>query len=231
MTKLVFNVKVDSCSEADISHTSSFEFSKPYIFNKKLLNVGCWTGNFEQLLKDFPCNLTGMEIEEKALSVAKKNNRHSKYVLASILRAPFHNQSFDVVMLWMVLEHLPMKTEAGALKEINRLLKEDGYLILTTPNSQWMNNFLDVAHWMKGHRHYKVEELEVLLRKNGFEIEKVSVRGGFFHSTAVIVFYIFKHIFNKRFSPPPWLNKLVHNEFKKEGFTDIYIIAKKAENF
>ena len=52
---------------------------------------------------------------------------------------PYEDATFDVVLFCEILEHLivdPIK----AIAEINRVLKQGGYLILTTPNAARLDN-------------------------------------------------------------------------------------------
>jgi SAM-dependent methyltransferase len=98
-------------------------------------------------------------------------------------RIPLPENSHDVVLLCEVLEHFttdPMH----ALLEIKRVLKPGGYLILTTPN---INRLENVARMISGtniydpysgygphgrhNREYNRHELTLLLEHLGFEIE------------------------------------------------------------
>lgn len=90
---------------------------------------------------------------------------------------PFPNQSFDLVTLFMVLEHL--ENPPKVLSEINRVLKPKGILLLTT-----------VQYWHthpcpKDYYRFTKDGLEYLLRQAGFKIEKIWSQGG----PALVVFH------------------------------------------
>ncbi len=96
---------------------------------------------------------------------------------------PFEDNFFDVVMFCEVIEHLagdPVK----ALKEIKRVLKPEGILVLTTPNVCRIENILKLIvggniydpysrHGVYGrhNREYTRNELFLLLKHVGFEFE------------------------------------------------------------
>lgn len=79
------------------------------------------------------------------------------------------NNSIDTVICSEVLEHIPNDTEA--LREMNRVLRKEGTLILTIP----INNY----YWLKddelvGHlRRYNSKDFIRKLEKTGFEITKI----------------------------------------------------------
>ncbi len=64
--------------------------------------------------------------------LCKKNL--SPFVLADATFLPFKDNSFDLVTMLHVLEHI--KNDIGALNEIYRVLKKDGHTLLVTPNGQ-----------------------------------------------------------------------------------------------
>jgi SAM-dependent methyltransferase len=96
---------------------------------------------------------------------------------------PFGAASFDVVLFCEMLEHLLMDP-VGALRQIHRVLKPDGVLILTTPNVARLANVLAMVHgtniydpysgygpYGRHNREYTRHELHRLLDFAGFEVE------------------------------------------------------------
>ncbi|MBI5640420.1 MAG: class I SAM-dependent methyltransferase [Nitrospirae bacterium] len=59
---------------------------------------------------------------------------------------PFNNDMFDLVFYCDVLEHLPTPLVTTSLQEIKRVLKEEGYLIISTPNLARLPNRLKFLH-------------------------------------------------------------------------------------
>jgi len=102
-------------------------------------------------------------------------------------RLPLHSDSFDVVLFLEVLEHV-IDDPRHVFSEINRILKTDGYLFLTTPNIAQLFNRLMLLFgkqpqlyltslrygdkYERGHfREWTADELIYLLR-GSFKIEK-----------------------------------------------------------
>ena len=97
---------------------------------KVLLDVGCGTGDFLKIAKDHYWEVYGIEPNEKARHIANNKTQNRVYDLEQLLK--FEPQSFDVITLWHVLEHLPKLDDHIAIFE--SLLKPNGRLIIAVPN-------------------------------------------------------------------------------------------------
>lgn len=97
--------------------------------NCKLLDIGC--GWEAKLLKSIEIYIDyGVGIDFKPPKLKTEKLETIKSVLEKEL--PFENESFDVVTMLAVLEHLSYPEDI--LKEIRRVLKKDGRLIITVPS-------------------------------------------------------------------------------------------------
>lgn len=224
--RLNFNEKFES-SEPGIAHRFSFEFAKNYLINKNVLDIGCWTGGFEHFLEQLPCRVTAVELEKKALNLARIKYPQFNLVEASVFKLPFADQSFQAATMWLVLEHLPDNTEKQAFLEINRVLEPGGYFLLSTPFYHWLNNSLDLAYHFVNHRHYKKNELFEILNQSDFIVEKFTVRGGIFSLLSGWLSLFFKYFLRKPVPKIIWFEKLISKEFEKDGVADFYIVARK----
>jgi 2-polyprenyl-3-methyl-5-hydroxy-6-metoxy-1,4-benzoquinol methylase len=93
---------------------------------------------------------------------------------------PFANESFDCVVALEIIEHLD--NGLLSLLEIHRILKGEGVLIISTPNTVHLQNRLDSFIFHKKilarstnpyHKHeYSSKEFEKLLKSTGFTIEQ-----------------------------------------------------------
>ncbi len=96
----------------------------------RLLDVGCGDGIFlKELENDFDC--IGLEISETRIKRAKKITKKSKIIQGDAESLPFKNNSFDYVLFTEIIEHLPNYKKA--LKEVKRVLKSSGKVILSIP--------------------------------------------------------------------------------------------------
>lgn len=211
------------------THRFYFSWIKPYIKHAEILDIGCWTGPMEQLLKKEPCSVTAIDIESQPLALAKKRFPRMRFVKASIIEGtPFKNGAFDIVLFFMVLEHIPEGTELATLKNINHVLKKGGSLFLTTMNSNLLANLLDPAYFLVGHRHYSKDQLERLLKKAGFKVKETNYNGGFFLILYTWLLYFFKHVLRRKEPRGALVDRLMEWDYRNRGFTEIDIRAIKA---
>lgn len=227
---MVFSQVVDR-TEAKGEHKFYFSFSKDYIKNKKIIDIGSWTGPFEILIYNLAKEITAVDIEEKALKVLKQNLPNVRCVNARSHNLPLKEGEFDVATFWDVIEHIPIGYELTTLLEINRVLKKGGYLFLATINKNFWSNLLDPAYWLVGHRHYTRDQLEAMLSDAGFKVEKVVKGGSFFTSFYSLSFYFFKHILGMKMPSIPFIERKFEQDILSPGFVQIVIRAKKLEKF
>ncbi len=96
----------------------------------KLLDVGCGTGDFLFAAKNNGWNVTGIEPNQKARSIANKKNNNTVFDNTELKK--LKENSFDVITLWHVLEHLP--NLENDIQIFKKLLKPKGTLIVAVPN-------------------------------------------------------------------------------------------------
>jgi len=102
--------------------------------NQKVLDVGCGTGNLMPALSDSN-RVYGTEMDPHAATLARQLNPRADVRLVRTSRLPFAKRFFDVVVCAHVIEVVPASERAVFLREIHRVLKPRGLLLLTTPNN------------------------------------------------------------------------------------------------
>ncbi len=168
---------------------------KPFnLKGKVVVDIGSSVGWVERALANSGAKeIIGIEPNKQALEFAKKDIKGPKFILGDALNIPLKDQYADFVFLFDVLEHVPKETELKALKEIRRVLKENGLLLLSTPNDNFFIKTLDPA-WYFGHRHYSISCVKKLLENEGFELLSLTLRGNILSSIYVIWLYITKFL-------------------------------------
>jgi ubiquinone/menaquinone biosynthesis C-methylase UbiE len=63
-------------------------------------------------------------------------------IFGSITEIPFTDEEFDIMTVFDVIEHIHAKDALDAVAEIRKVLKPDGIVIMTTPNSNLVIGFL-----------------------------------------------------------------------------------------
>lgn len=144
--------------------------------DKRVLEVGCNTGETSLVLKRNGCEVTGIEINRAAAKIAK--NICKEVIIGDIEKDETWEKikgEFDVIIFADILEHL--KNPREILKKIKRYLKEDGFLIISLPNiANWRirlsllfgrfeyksTGILDETHL----RFYTLKSAQELIQKN-----------------------------------------------------------------
>ena len=110
------------------------------IQGKKILEVGCATGDMLYALKSRGANVYGIEISRYATDIACE--RGFNVICGEVEDyAVGRNESFDVVIAYEVIEHV--KSPARFLKTLANLIKPDGLIVLDTPNFGCAKRFGD----------------------------------------------------------------------------------------
>jgi ubiquinone/menaquinone biosynthesis C-methylase UbiE len=99
---------------------------------KRVLDAGCWWGWFMRYVRDQGGQAFGFDYDLNKLKDAVTFVGNKGLASADAQYFPFKDKSLDVVFSWHVLEHIPEPNLM--LKEIHRVLKDDGHLVLAVPN-------------------------------------------------------------------------------------------------
>lgn len=139
----------------------------------KVLDLGCGDGLNMVVLRELGVrDIVGVDISQKILQEAKKNNPKNTFYRAPAEKLPFQKETFDVVFLDSVFHHL--LEYKPALLEIHRILRKGGYLCFSEPHASWirkildelslspMSRFIPILH--KRHEHFEEGELPLMRR-------------------------------------------------------------------
>jgi ubiquinone/menaquinone biosynthesis C-methylase UbiE len=102
--------------------------------NKTILDCGCGAGEYvRELMKEKNVNVWGIEFSTEKVNLYKSQFPSLSNVFqGDIENMPFESENFDLVILNEVLEHIP--SQVAGLREIYRVLKPFGKLIVFSPN-------------------------------------------------------------------------------------------------
>lgn len=100
--------------------------------NDKILDYGCGYGRTLRLLKDNGyLNLSGVDLSEKMIERAKKENPSMNYAVVKNNKLHFEDNSFDAVLLLAVLTCIiNNKEQEMMINEIERVLKPNGVIYI-----------------------------------------------------------------------------------------------------
>lgn len=194
-----------------------------------LVDIGSGTGYFAGYMKKNGWNITGVELSELARQYSI--SRFGLTVVSPPEMASIKDGSADCVTLWHVLEHLydPLMW----LKEISRLLKDDGKCFVALPNiksvdAEWFGNewaALDVPRHLW---HFSSETLPSFINGHGFICEKVI-------PMPLDIYYISTLSYKNRGCILPLVRGMITGLFlnvrslhvKNRASSLIYVLAKK----
>jgi len=136
-----------------------------------LLEIGCNFGFFLRVCEP-RFDTCGIDISRYAVYQAKEYAPSSNIILHDVQKGlPFKNETFNVVAMFDTLEHI--KKYDYLLREMHRVLKVEGILLLTTPNRYSVNSFIfGKDYWFKkDHSHvvlFSRDSLQKNLSEAGF---------------------------------------------------------------
>ncbi|KAF0127105.1 MAG: ubiG2 [Elusimicrobia bacterium] len=155
--------------------TATFELRLDLISRYKtsgnILDVGCATGYFMEAAEKRGFSPYGVEISGYSSAVARARFGAGKVHAGVLEDCPFGEGFFDAIAMSDLLEHVrdPLRTLSAA----RRLLKEDGVLMIMTPDTDSLTSRIMGSRWT----HYKPEHLfyfnrsslSLLAKTSGFE--------------------------------------------------------------
>ncbi len=119
-----------------LQHLFRYNYVKPYIKNKIILDIGCGTGYGTNFLSKYASKILGVDISENAIKFCQSiySGKNLNFIHIDDIYLPFNESTFDVCISFEVIEHIDPKRVDYWLSEIKRILKKDGIFICSTPN-------------------------------------------------------------------------------------------------
>jgi len=112
-----------------------------------ILDLGCGRGWLSHLLAK-EGRVTGLDPVRKVVEAAQQNFPEVTFIAGTVdtLLADPMVSPFDGIVCSEVIEHVPLEEKPHFLRSIRRLLKPEGYLILTTPRGELWGAWQRLTH-------------------------------------------------------------------------------------
>lgn len=161
------------------------------------LDAGCSSGYLlSDIQASYPAStLIGADYFAAGLMHCHRAHPDIPLFRLDLTSCPFPDRSFDAVACLNVLEHI--KQDSAALRQLHRILKPGGTLVLTVPAGPGLYDLYDELHFHE--RRYALPQLMDLVRQAGFEIERANYFGAFLYPA----FYLVKKRNQRKFSHLP----------------------------
>ncbi len=156
-------------------HTRAYEQTALYTAGKAVLDLGCNTGYGSRIIKASGAEVTGVDVSMEVITIAmqKYGSAGIEFHCSDGGRLPFAEQSFDIVTIFQLIEHLI--DHDRFLTEILRVVRPGGWVIFTTPNGS-MRLHPGTRPWNPFHvREFSGDELQGLLRRYFAKVEMLGL--------------------------------------------------------
>jgi SAM-dependent methyltransferase len=148
--------------EIRYEHFHRYGFARELVAGKRVLDAACGEGYGSALLAASATSVIGVDRSEE--SIAHAQGRYPApnldFQTADCLAMPFDADSFDCVVSFETLEHL--EDHDGLLREFRRVLRPDGFLLLSSPDKAVYSEQLQNRNEFHVRELYRTE-LETLL--------------------------------------------------------------------
>jgi len=157
-----------------LEHIERYYFALDYVKAKRVLDVACGIGYGSALLAEKANQVVGLDIDRGSIDYAKSHYscQNLKFIIGDVQDLNFPDSFFDTIVSFETIEHLP--SPPMFLKELKKVLKPNGILILSSPDREITKEILiDTSYKNPFHlKEFTLKELTALLSKF-FKIESI----------------------------------------------------------
>jgi SAM-dependent methyltransferase len=148
----------------------TLEAELPDWHEKKIVDVGCGTGAILKQLGN-PEKNVGIDLAPEAISFCRQRGLNNAQQ-GDIHALPFPDASFDAVICSSVLYHQWVRDVEGAVREMHRVLRPGGVLLINVPAFPFLHSAHDEA--VMTARRFRKREIRQLLQKQNFKIRRLT---------------------------------------------------------
>ncbi|MHB1406039.1 MAG: glycosyltransferase [Desulfitobacteriaceae bacterium] len=153
--------------ELEIEHMQRYYAIALAVRGKTVLDAACGEGYGSDILAQNALQVYGIDISAEAIEHAQSQyvGRNLTFIQASVDSIPIGDHSIDIVVSFETIEHLDEITQVKFLKEMKRVLKDGGFLVISTPNKLI---YSDLPGYQNKHhsREFYEEDFRILLEEH-----------------------------------------------------------------
>lgn len=182
---------------------------------KNIIEMGCGFGSNIRLISKMRNDIIPYALDLSSVAIEKVKEDIKNAYVGDVFKTPFENHKFDIIYSAGLMEHF--RNEKPFLKEMKRILKQNGFLITFVPAKYSLWQLFQLLHfgkWKHGYeKAYTYTALRNVMLGQGFNIREISGLDPF------SVPGIIMKIFNISFDPP------IKHTHVKSGYTEIFVIT------
>ncbi|CAI3704967.1 Methyltransferase domain-containing protein [Clostridium neonatale] len=124
--------------QLEMEHLHRYNIISDLVKDKIVLDIACGTGYGSHILSQNAKYVYGVDISKETIDYCNENYKQDNlsYMEGSISEIPIEDNSIDVIVSFETIEHVTEELQEQFLREIPRVLKEDGVLIISTPDKK-----------------------------------------------------------------------------------------------
>jgi SAM-dependent methyltransferase len=172
---------------------------------KRILDAGCGTGAVLQRLGN-PLRNVGIDLAPEAIAFCQRRGL-ANVRQADVQALPFADASFDAVISSSVLYHGWVVDVRGALREMHRVLRPGGLVLVNLPALHFLHSAHDEA--VMTARRFTRTEVRSLLRETDFETERLTYWTTLLFPLAVAARTLHASRTGREFDLNPFANRLL----------------------
>lgn len=118
-------------------HLARYAFATQFVRGKTVLDIASGEGYGTAIMAEKAKSIIGMDVAENAIAYAKRKYAdipNAQFELGDLTALPFDANTFDVIVCYETVEHVD--DPIAAINELQRVLKDTGLLIISTPNKE-----------------------------------------------------------------------------------------------
>ena len=97
-----------------------------------MLDIGCGPGNYTLYMKKRGFDVTGIDISEGMLSLARKKHKGPRYIMMDYEKLKFKKNSFDATTAFFSIIHSKKSKLPLILRKIRAIIEDKGYFFVST---------------------------------------------------------------------------------------------------
>ena len=126
-------------SKLETEHYQRYLSVCSLVEDKVVLDAACGEGYGSSIMASMAKSVTGVDIDVETVERARityKGWDNLRFLQGSIESIPAEDNSIDIVVSFETIEHVSEQIQRSFLNEITRVLKQDGILVMSTPNKK-----------------------------------------------------------------------------------------------